>query len=46
MNRFMNENWREVDESVGPKIAESIVGAMQGVTKALTSKVPIKNFWL
>ncbi|XP_046392256.1 protein takeout-like [Ischnura elegans] len=45
MNRFLNENWREVDKSWGPEVAESVVGAMTVVTRAITSKVPVKNFW-
>ncbi|XP_046393781.1 circadian clock-controlled protein daywake-like [Ischnura elegans] len=45
MNRFLNENWREVEKSWGPEVAESIAGAMTVIIRALTSRVPAKSFW-
>ncbi|XP_046387346.1 circadian clock-controlled protein daywake-like [Ischnura elegans] len=45
MNRFINENWRELNESVGPKIAESIVDSVKEIIIAITRQVPVKDFW-
>jgi hypothetical protein len=40
MNVFLNENWRELVEDLGPPIAESLNTALSQIILVITKQVP------
>lgn len=40
MNKFLNENWRELSEEFKPAIKKTIVTVSDGILNGLLNKIP------
>ena len=46
MNRFMNENWREILKDVGPVLADALAEYIRQVLNIIYSSVPYENVFI
>lgn len=43
MNKFLDENWQEVNKELGPSISETIKLIVHGILEVISTTVPLES---
>lgn len=46
MNKFLNENWRDVSHDLGPAVSETISVIVTSILKGYFTKIPYDEIFL